>query len=412
MSGKAILLLMMGFSMLFLVVANNFHGVSGQMTDNYVDYFNETTAYNIAVSGANLAANTVFVDPTWTAGYNQAYQNGTMNVSVTILDAFKNIRQIESIGSFNGKTSTVRVIIAPSNFAKFAYYSVSEGSNIWWTDKDSVWGPFHTQDTLRAYRKPKFMGSASSKLGIQYFTSDVLDAPEFHAGYLPGVDLVIPLDAVTSLKAPSLAGGLYFDGNEVGKSTIHMQFENDNLLYRYNTTSPFDTLHLPTVAPNGLIFVENGTVRMKGTIRGAYSIAVSGTSGSRGSVFLDGDIVYETDPRINPASTDLLGIIAQKQVLITDAPPNYTDINIHASILAQGEGFGAENFAGRPVSGNLNLLGGIQQNTRKAVGTFNSGTGLYLSGFAKNYRYDDRLKFASPPFYPGTGGFQIVSWYE
>jgi hypothetical protein len=410
MSGKGILLLMMGFSMLFMVIANNFHGVSGQMTDNYVDYFNNTTAHNIAVSGANLAANAVFLDPTWTTGYNQQYQNGNMVVRVLVLNAFKNIRQIESYGIFNGDTSVVRVTLAPSKFSKFAYYSISEGSGIWWIDKDTVWGPFHTQDRLRVYRKPTFYGKASSRQGIQYYSSQALDAPYFHGGYESGVDLPLPMDGVTSLKAPSLSGGLYFNGNETGKSTVYMDFDGDYLYYRYNTTSPFDTVHLPSVAPNGLIYVENGTVRMKGTIKGAYTVGVSGTSGTRGSVFLDGDVVYQTDPRVDPTSVDMLGIVAQKQVLITDAPPNYSNISIHASIYAEGEGFGAQNYDSRPVSGNINLLGGIIQNTRKAVGTF-SGGGIQ-SGFAKQYRYDERFLVASPPFFPGTGGYEIVSWYE
>jgi hypothetical protein len=53
---------------------------------------------------------------------------------------------------------------------------------------------------------------------------------------------------------------------------------------------------------------------------------------------------------------------------------------------------------------------GIIQNTRQAVGTFNSG--VIKTGFSKSYRYDDRFMTASPPFFPGTGGFEIVSWYE
>lgn len=411
MSGKASLIVMIGFSMLFLAIANNFHGVSGRMSDNYIEYFSQTTSHNIAISGANLAANEIFLDPTWTDGYNNLdYQNGKLFVNVLILDNYKNIRQIVSRGIFNGDTSVVRITLAPSKFSKFAYYSISEGGNIWWVNQDTVWGPFHTQDRLRAYKKPSFYGKASSKQAIQYYTSQAIDAPYFHGGYEQGVDLPMPADGVTSLKAPAQAGGLYFNGNLAGKSTVYMEFDSDYLYYRYNTTSPFDTLHLPSVAPNGLIYVDNGTIRMKGTISGAYTVVCSGTSGTSGSVYLDDDIVYKKDPRVDPTSTDMLGIVAQKQVLITENAPNQNNINIQASIYVEGIGFGAENYSSRPVSGNINLLGGIIQNTRQAVGTFNSG--VIKSGFAKQYRYDDRFLVASPPFFPGTGGFEIVSWYE
>jgi hypothetical protein len=55
-------------------------------------------------------------------------------------------------------------------------------------------------------------------------------------------------------------------------------------------------------------------------------------------------------------------------------------------------------------------LQGIIQNTRKAVGTFSGG--VINHGFSKRYRYDKRLMFSSPPMYPGTGAFEIVSWLE
>ena len=193
MSGKAILLVMMGFSMLFMVAGNFFNGISGRMTDNYVDYFTKTTSHNIAISGANMAANEVFLDPTWTTGYNnQDFQDGKLFVSVNVLDAFENIRQISAIGIFGQDTSRVKVTLAPSKFSKFAYYSVSEGGNIWWINQDTVWGPFHTQGNLLASQKPSFYGKASSKGKIQYYTSQKADAPYFHGGYEQGVDLPMP----------------------------------------------------------------------------------------------------------------------------------------------------------------------------------------------------------------------------
>jgi hypothetical protein len=190
-----------------------------------------------------------------------------------------------------------------------------------------------------------------------------------------------------------------------------MEFQGENLLYKYKSTGPYvDTLHLPTAAANGVIFVDNGTVRLKGTITGAYTIGCSGSSGEKGSVYLDDDIVYTHNPKTDPTSTDMLGIVAQKKVLITENTPNKSSININASIYVQDGGFGAENYDDRPVSGNINLMGGLIQNTRQAVGTFSGGT--IKSGFAKQYKYDDRFMVASPPFFPGTGGYEIVSWYE
>lgn len=411
MSGKGMLILISGFTMLMMVVANNFNTVSGRVTENYVDYFNKTTSHNIAISGANIAANLLFLDSTWNTGItNKIYQGGKLNVTVQTIDPYKNIKKIISIGIFRLDTSKVEVTFAPSKFSKFAYYSIYEGSNIWWMNKDTVWGPFHTQDTLRAYRHPVFIGKASSKGGIQYYTNQATDKPYFYGGYEQGVDLRLPTNGVTALKTPAQNQGLYFNGNLSGKGTVYLKFDKDYLYFRYNTNTPYDSMYLPSAAPNGVIYVDNGVARIQGTVKGKYTIACSGTSSGKGTIWLDDDIVYSKDPRTDPTSTDMLGIVAQSNVWITDNTPNRDNININASIYVESGGFGAENYNTRPVSGVINLLGGIIQNTRKAVGTFYSG--VIKSGFSKSYRYDDRFMTASPPHFPGTGGFEIVSWYE
>ena len=164
MSGKALLIVVAGFSLIFLVVGQNFGNISNRSVDNYVDYFNETVAHNIAVSGANMAANEIYLDPYWDEGYeNISYQNGELDIELNIIDAYQNFREIVATGEYEGISSTVRVTLAPSNFSKFAYYSVYEGGSIWWTNKDTVWGPFHTQDYMRVYRHPGLLWKGHHK---------------------------------------------------------------------------------------------------------------------------------------------------------------------------------------------------------------------------------------------------------
>ncbi|RPI65751.1 MAG: hypothetical protein EHM47_18225, partial [Ignavibacteriales bacterium] len=61
MAGKASLLLVLGFSLLFLVFGHNFNTVSTRTVENFTDYHTETVAHDLAVSGANLGANAVFL---------------------------------------------------------------------------------------------------------------------------------------------------------------------------------------------------------------------------------------------------------------------------------------------------------------------------------------------------------------
>ncbi|MGB5848197.1 MAG: hypothetical protein WBH40_06905 [Ignavibacteriaceae bacterium] len=406
MSGKASLLVIAGFSLIFLVISVNFGSVSNRAVDNYVDYSNETISHNIATSGANIAANEIYLDPTWDDGYqNLIYQGGSLDIDVNVVDAFQNIREIVSTADYNGKSSTVKVTLSPSKFSKFAYYSVSEGGTIWWTNSDTIWGPFHTQDYMRAYRHPSFYGKATTKKNLIYYTSKSKDKPYFFSGFENGVNLPLPDNAVDDIEPMADDNGLKFNGHD----TVYINFDQDSLKFRFSYGAPDTVVYLPSAAPNGIIFAKNSIVRLKGVVSGQYSVVSSGPSG-KGKIYLDDDIVFNQDPLHYPTSTDLLGIIAKNEVLITDNPANHSDINIDASIYTETGGFGADNYKYRPVSGNINLRGGIIQHTRRAVGTFNQyGPG---SGFAKRYRYDERLRVASPPGFPGTGSFEIVAWLE
>jgi hypothetical protein len=408
MSGKATLLLIVGFSLLFLVVSKNFGDVSNRAVDNFVNYHLETVAHDIAVSGANIAASQVFIDPTWDDGYsNLPFQDGQINVSVITLDPFKNIKQITSQGTFEGHTSTVQVKLAPSKFSKFAYYSVSEGGTIWWTGSDTVWGPFHTQDYMRVAQHPVYYGKATTRRSLIYYTSQKADKPYFFGGYEQGVNLPLPTNAVDAMEVIADDDGMKLSGHD----TVYITFDQDSIKFRYSYNATDSVRYLPTSAPNGLIFAKDCVVRLKGTVKGQYTIGCSSNmSAGKGTIYLDNDIVFDRDPRVYPTSDDLLGICAENNVYITDNAANNSDINIHGSVYCEKGGFGAQNYDTRPKSGNINLLGGIIQNTRKAVGTFGS-TGI-KTGFAKRYKYDDRLMIASPPFFPGTGGFEIVSWFE
>ena len=406
MGGRAALFLVMGFGLIFLVVTQNFGSISNRAVDNMVDYADETVAHDIAVSGANMAANAIYLDNSWTAGYNNIdFNDGKLNVTVQIVDAFKNIRKITSQGTFGGTTQQVQVTLAPSKFSKFAYYSVNEGGNIWWTQSDTVWGPFHTQDYLRAYRHPVFNGKATTKKSLVYYDSKSKDEPYFYGGFEQGIDLPLPTDGLSPIETVSQNGGYEF----TGKDTVYLTFAGDSLKFRYQNVKKDTTVLASSFAPNGVIFANNAIVRIKGTVKGQYTVAASG-SVPKGTIYIDDDIVYSQDPQTNPNSNDLLGIVAKNYVWVTDNTANHNDINIQASVYAETGGFGAENYTTRPVSGNINLLGGIIQNIRQAVGTFNS-SGI-LSGFNKRYRYDDRLLIASPPAFPGTGSFEIVSWLE
>jgi hypothetical protein len=408
MGGKAILLVVMGFSLTFLILGQNFGRMSNLAVKNEVKYYNQSIAHTLAMSGANMEANKVYRNQNWTQPLSISnFQNGEISVTVQILDAFRNIRRINSVGIYQGDTATVQVTLQPSKFSKFAYYSEDE-NGIWWTDGDIVDGPFHTQDYIHVSGHPVFNGKVTTLKGIRkYHWWGNSDSPIINGTYQQGVNMPMPNNNVADLKTSAQQNGYKFTSED----TVYLNFDKDSLKYKFAYNSPDSTVLLSDFAPNGVLFANNAVLRIKGTVKGRYSVGASGnSSGGKGNIYIDDNIVYNSDPRTDPYSNDLLGIVAEKNVLVADNTPNRHDVYIDAAIYSQTGGFGAENYKTRPNSGTIYLYGGVSQHSRQAVGTFNGG-GI-VSGFNKNYTYDERLMKASPPDYPNTGSLEIVSWFE
>jgi hypothetical protein len=155
---------------------------------------------------------------------------------------------------------------------------------------------------------------------------------------------------------------------------------------------------------NGALFVDGGDVNVSGVLNGRLSI------GTNRNIVVVNNITYADDPRTHPASDDMLGLIAEKDVVISQNAPY--NVEVDASMLALGNSFLVENWWGIPVKGTLTLYGGIIQRERGPVGTFSSSTGQKLSGYSKDYHYDTRLIDSPPPFYPTTGDYISLSWKE
>lgn len=440
MGGKAALLVVLGFSLIFLVAGTNFNRLATNSVVNMSTYYNQTNVYNLASSAANMACNKIYFDQSWSAGYqNLKLGNGTINVTVQNLLNPRKV-YIKAVATVDTFKKEINIALEPRKFSQYAYYSAYEPSNIKWATGDSVFGPMHVQGVLQVQGMPVFQGKVTIQDSIHYedpgrWVQQIVDYrctsydrrgrcrnwepvyewvwvpgsdnPQFNGGYETGIDVPLPLNGVSDLSNAAQANGRLLSGHD----TVYVQFQEDSIKVKYTKSSKYTAYYGTTFAPNGVIFAQDAVLRLEGTVKGRYSIGVSGSSYyGKGKVFLDNDLLYSSNPKTNPGSTDLLGIVSQNDIMVTDNTANRSSIDIYASLYSQSGGFGAQNYDSRPNSGYINLYGGIQQNIRRAVGTFNS-YGI-VSGFSKNYKYDERLRNSFPPNYPGTGRFQIVSWFE
>jgi hypothetical protein len=411
MGGRTVLLLVTGFSVLFLVFGKNFESISTNSVSNYSTHYSNSVAHNIAVSGANLAVNQIFLNTTWTTGYsNVSMAGGTMNATVVLTNPVTNALQVTATGTYSGITKTVVVNLQLSYFSKFAYCSNNE-EGVYWATGDTVNGPFHTQDYLNVNGHPVF-NPGSNYVGTYKGVNDAngSSSPIINGTLRVGDNLTIPSTGVATLDSLASAGGYAFSGHD----TVYLTLAGDSVRYRYTYNSSWTTKLDSTFAPNRTIVALNAILRVQGTLTGKLTIGASGSSA--GTVYIDSSITYTHNPITQPSSTDLLGIVAQNNVYVTYNSSDYQatqNIQIDAAIYAQSGGFGAQNYDTRPTaySGYIYLLGGVTQNGRLAVGTLNSN-GSLKSGFSKSYTYDTRLLVNVPPNFPSTGSYEVISWYE
>lgn len=410
MGGKGALIFILGFSSIMFMVGINMNRISNSAVDNSSIFYESQVAAQIARSGINFATSNLSRDHDWDGGNSPFSYNGTDNLEISVRDS-NDIKIITAIGSHQGQSKMVEVKVEIASFSEFAYFSNMEappGLKIWWGGMDSVWGPFHTNDVFRVWRHPYFDGRVSHGGPIEYYSNAASDAPIINGTYSPNTTIPMPTDGVTRLADAAASAGYTFNGN----STVFMEFAEDSIRYKFNSGDPYTTVLGSDLAPNGIIYVNDGNLRIQGTVKGNWSI------GSNKSVYLDDDIVYSDVPNFqdeNDPSQDLLGIVAKNKVLITDNSANHSDINIHAAIYCEDGGFEAENYKTRPLSGDINLVGGITQNIRSGVATGSIdkyGKINLKTGFNKNYKYDSRLQKLVPPYFPSTNIFKVLSWLE
>ena len=79
---------------------------------------------------------------------------------------------------------------------------------------------------------------------------------------------------------------------------------------------------------------------------------------------------------------------------ITTSTPLMNDVRIDAAILSLAHSFTADNYDCGSKLGDLTVNGAIAQKYRGAV-----GTAARARGFTKDYNYDDRLRYRSPPYF-------------
>ncbi len=432
MVGRATLIVIIGFSLVFGIAGKYWNREATSAVENYVQYYGQSNVYNIASAGANIGCDSLFTDVSATAlSLSGQFAGGNYTVTTTPVAGHTSellLQSASSYSDFTGSyTDTVQVLLTRRQYSQWEFFSNKE-NGIYWKTGDTVSGPMATNDSLYVSGTPVFKGQVSSRLGI---SKSLAATPKFLAGFQSGVSY--GMSSVTP--SASTASKLFTNTNTNTNSTYDVY-----LSFAYNTTTNEEDVSFHTVtyvpgghggttrvpasgdsvlplssfAPNGVVAVSNGDAHVQGVLGGQLTVvAQQGAIGSTnsGNILIDNNVTYQNDPTTNPSSTDMLGLVAQNNVTLTASQQN---VYIDAAIYAQNGSFSYSGWSSTNLgtSAYIHLLGSIANATRGPVGTFNSSTNQTATGYNKNYQYDSRLASNSPPSFPYTGTFGVLTWRE
>ena len=394
-------------------------------------YNRRMRAFYIAESGIDRAINWFRAQSSPPVGNNtnpwggaQNLGGGSYSVAITDLGVVgggpSRRYKVTSTGTYLNLNRVLTSYVQVDNYARYLWFTDHEtygGTSVWFFSLDHLNGPTQTNSNYNIMGTPQFDAEVASvadyirfynngnNVNLSQTTNPPYDVPIFQQGVTFGVDpTTMPKQALNLRSASTSTGGYSFSGD----TTIILNNDSTmNVIGTLTTNGKKTTYKNSTkiaMPGNGAAFVNSGTLTLSGTLKGQLSV------GSSQNIVVPSNITYATDPRTNPSSTDVLGIISEGDVEIPSNNP--TNLEIDGCIMALGGSFYLNNYSQGPPDGTLTILGGIIQEERGPVGTFNGSTGQKLSGYSKNYLYDTRLLTSPPPFIPTTGDYVVISYEE
>ncbi len=425
--GKGILLLLSGVVVLTGIIQTRSDQRNNILPEKNAEYYNEVQARNVSKSLIDNAIELMKKDTDWAGSISSDsnyFGSGTLTAytmnsdsyptdhSVTSWDQYKIL--LNSVGRFekNGVAYevTTEVLMRQDSYSKYSYLTESElsssGSNIWFWDKDELWGPIHTNGVYKMSGSPTFNGLTTSPNMWEAHPTNPTN-PTFNGGSNFFAPYKSPPDSYELSKLTSAAGSGGITYSNQIEVDFYVSGDEGYANIREYSSGSWSSWNSHKLSDTNGIISTSGRIDVKGEVKGSVTLH------SETLIEIDGDITYSTNPMLDSTSTDLLGLVSEGSVRIdryAHSSSGTQDLDIHATIMALNTSFYVEDYWSGSSRGKLNLLGGIVQKNRGAVGTF-SGTSI-VSGYTKNYQYDNRLRSQIPPEFPRESIFSILYWKD
>jgi Tfp pilus assembly protein PilX len=308
-------------------------------------------------------------------------------------------------------------------------------TEIQWITGDGVAGPVHSNDSLYICNQPAFgrLDPNDDKIEVSPATNGLVAASgctqsaKIQGIWKPGADVIEPPADDQDLEGIAQTGGKLYTGRTIiyltgdtmtvreanGSVTTGVKPANGVVYVKTGTGTPACVTQYPVdtdysdQATCGNVYVS-GTYSRSLTIAADNDVIIAPTAGGNiNTTTTAGESIREQN-----GSDAVLGLIANRFVRVahevvrgTDSSGRATcanlagdwkgaDVRVDAAILALQHSWIVDNYSCGAAAGKLTVFGAIAQFYRGPV-----GTGSHATGFLKDYQYDDRLKYRSPPYF-------------
>jgi Tfp pilus assembly protein PilX len=364
---------------------------------------------------------------------------GQFSLSITDPPIGSTIVTIQSTGWTLDNPNIRRTITTRYGVPSLARYGFLTNSDVWIGTTETVAGEMHANGGIRfdgtgnapiqsakqTYNCQAWSGAPCPAVQEGIWGGANQASRNFWSYPVPGIDFSSVTADLSQMRTLAQAGGIYRGSSAaLGYSLV---FNNNSTvsIYRVNTlrshasgtdvngvthSEDIDyngrTLLVTQALPgNGIIFLED-QVWVEGTVSGRVTVAAARLPYNPSlapSIMIPNNLTYTAmDGSVS------LGLIAQKDVLVTFYAPN--NLTIHAAMIAQN-GSVQRFYYSSNIKNSISVYGSIMS-FGVWTWTWINGAGTVLSGYPTTSTvYDGNLLYSPPPSFPLTSdGYQQLSW--
>jgi len=334
---------------------------------------------------------------------------GNFELEITPPPAGSTVINIQSTGWVDTFPNIKRILLTRFGIPSLAEYLFVQNDKMTFSATSETWGKVHSNGKI------EFNGTNHSTVESARSGNSVWGAggpQDLWHWPVPAIDFNKVTQDLSLIKTEAQTNGIYLSNSS--DDGYHLILKADNSVDIYKVTqieggNYFDIINETFVENRSLnnihiIFVEDD-LWIEGTITNLLTVASARFPDSpptNTDIMIPNNITYQLKDE-----SHILGLIAQRDIILTYSVPN--DMDIQAHLLAQKGSIYRLCYALFGLKNSLTVYGGI---IAKQSGGFNCGDPVW-SGFTDTYYYaNPNAIYHPPPMFPITSTSTLLSWEE